>query len=119
LKINSNNFIALSYRAKALIATNSYEKAQEVIKLALSVKYSKSLIGLLKEVDEKINKTNKIDEFINLHHSNTSQIKSKSTEAPSEDTNKEDDKSEKTEKSNNNQVSEQKTPDKKFNFLTL
>ncbi len=54
LRINSNNYIALSYRAKALIAIKNYKDAQEIIKIALSVKYSKSLISLLKEIDEKL-----------------------------------------------------------------
>jgi tetratricopeptide (TPR) repeat protein len=79
LKINSNNFIALSYRAKALIATKCYLEAQEVIKLALSVKYSKSLMCLLKEVEEKINpsqknlnsfNTNSNDQVISLTETN-------------------------------------------------
>jgi tetratricopeptide (TPR) repeat protein len=55
LNISSKNFIALSYRSKALIALCNYKEALENIKLALSIKTSKTLITLLKEVEDKIN----------------------------------------------------------------
>jgi tetratricopeptide (TPR) repeat protein len=54
LKINPNNFIALSYRAKALLALENYKEALDVVKTALSVKYSKSLINLLKDIEAKL-----------------------------------------------------------------
>lgn len=54
LKINPNNFIALSYRAKALLAMEKYNEALDVVKTALSVKYSKSLVNLLKDIESKL-----------------------------------------------------------------
>jgi tetratricopeptide (TPR) repeat protein len=59
LAINPNNFIALSYRAKALMALNLYEEALSNIKQALSIKYSKTLMNLLKEIEDKLNITEK------------------------------------------------------------
>ena len=55
LAVNPNNVNSLSYRAKALIALHLYKEASECIKKALSIKYSKRLMTLLKEIEENIN----------------------------------------------------------------
>jgi tetratricopeptide (TPR) repeat protein len=54
---NSNNFIALSTKAKALNALGKYQPALDYIKQALSVKYSKTLMEKLKELEEKMGKS--------------------------------------------------------------
>src|SRR5690349_14515331 len=51
--MNPNNFYALSLRSKALIALDREIEAYTVIKKALSIKYSKSLIKSLKEIEDK------------------------------------------------------------------
>jgi hypothetical protein len=53
LNSNSNNFQALSYQAKALMGLKLNKEAAEVIKKALSIKFSKSLLNNLKEIEEK------------------------------------------------------------------
>jgi tetratricopeptide (TPR) repeat protein len=55
LAVNPNNVNSLSYRAKALIALKLYREASECIKKALSIKYSKRLMALLKQIEENIN----------------------------------------------------------------
>ncbi len=51
LLINPNNFLALSYKAKALIGLGYKHEAIDFIKKALSIKYSRSLMNNLKEIE--------------------------------------------------------------------
>jgi tetratricopeptide (TPR) repeat protein len=53
LEINSNNFLALSYKAKALIGLNHHIEAIEFIKQALRIKFSRSLMNNLKEIESE------------------------------------------------------------------
>lgn len=55
LLLNSNNFNAMSYRIKALICLNRDLEAYSLIKQALAIKYSKTLINYLSEIDVKLN----------------------------------------------------------------
>lgn len=50
---NPNNFNAISYRAKTLMALNNYEDALRYIKQALSIKYNKTLFKYLNEIESK------------------------------------------------------------------
>jgi len=55
LAVNPNNVNSLTYRAKAFIALQLNKKASECIKKALSIKYSKKLMDLFNEIENKIN----------------------------------------------------------------
>ena len=55
---NINNFDALYYRAKALIALNNPNEALKCIKKALSIKNSKTLSKCLKFLESNIKKNN-------------------------------------------------------------
>jgi len=65
LQINSNNVNSLSYRAKAFISLKLYKEAIECIKKALSIKYSKRLMTMLKEIEGKIDESDiNCEEFL-------------------------------------------------------
>lgn len=53
LAYNPNNFNALCYRAKALIALNNNEEALKYIKQALSIKYNKTLFKYLTDIEKR------------------------------------------------------------------
>jgi hypothetical protein len=75
--MNPNNFNALSYKIKALIALGKDLEAYGLIKQALSIKYSKTLAGYLKEIEEKynMNKHNKSDISIELEETSNLIVK--------------------------------------------
>jgi tetratricopeptide (TPR) repeat protein len=59
LEVNDNNFLALSYKAKALIGLNRKNEAVEFIKNALRIKYSRSLMNNLRDIEGEIKVSSK------------------------------------------------------------
>jgi tetratricopeptide (TPR) repeat protein len=84
LIINEKNFIALSYRAKALISLNLFTEALEIVRKALTVKYSKSLMNMLKEIEDKINNEKTAEHMRRAEKLNESNTENKHLNAKNE-----------------------------------
>lgn len=72
LKVNPNNVNSLYYRAKAFISLGVYKEAGLCLKKALSIKYSKRIMTLLKDIEGKMEESVKarslsIDEEMNAN----------------------------------------------------